>query len=134
MWVDRNLLFSDEQAVTDGDISDYSINLGAARKIGNGKQMYVVIIVDILAAALTTIEFQLVTDSVETMDDTVTVQATTGAIGYADLTAGRTPLVLPVASAIGTEEQFMAIKYNTSDAGTGSFTAFLAFDVQTNWG
>jgi len=134
MWVDNNLTFSDEQDITDGDISTYSINLGAAKKIGAGKQMYAVIVVDTLAADLTSVEFQIVTDSVATMDDTVTVQITTGAIGYASLTAGRTPIIIPLGSAIGTEEQYLAIKYNTSDAGTITCTAFLAFEPMTNWG
>jgi len=131
MFVDKNLMVSDGQALTDTAVSDYSINMGAARKIGTGKQMYMVILIDVLAADLTSINFQVVTDTLATLA-TPTVQIETGAIGYASLTAGRAPIIIPIGSAIGTEEQYLGMQYTCSDAGTCTVTAFLAFEYQSN--
>jgi len=131
MFVDKNLMVSDGQALTDTAVSDYSINMGAARKIGAGKQMYMVILIDVLAADLTSINFQVVTDTLATLA-TPTVQIETGAIGYASLTAGRAPIIIPIGSAIGTEEQYLGMQYTCSDAGTCTVTAFLAFEYQSN--
>ena len=133
MWIDANLLISDAQTFTDSAVSESSIDLGAARKIGAGKQMYVVIVMDALATGMTSINFQVVTDTAATLA-TPTVQIETGAIGYASLTAGRTPIVIPIGSAIGTEEQYLGVYYAFSDNGTATITAFVAFDVTTNWG
>jgi len=131
MFVDKNLMISNGQALTDTDVSEYSINMGAARKIGAGKQMYMVILIDVLAADLTSINFQVVTDTLATLASP-TVQIETGAIGYASLTAGRAPIIIPIGSAIGTEEQYLGMQYTCSDAGTCTVTAFLAFEYQSN--
>ncbi len=133
MITDANLYFSDAEALTDTAVSEQSVDLGAARKIGAGKQMYVVVIVDVLAADFTSLNIQVVTDTVATLASP-TVQIETGTIGFADLTAGRTPIVIPLGSRIGTEEQFLGLQYTFSDAGTITLTSFLIFDYQSNWG
>ncbi len=133
MWLDNNLLLSDEEALTDTAVSEKSVDLGAARLIGAGKQMYVIIIVDVLAADFTSLNIQVVTDTVATLASP-TVQMETGTIGYASLTAGRTPIVIPIGSRIGTQEQFLGLQYTFSDAGTITLTAFIAFDYQSNYG
>ena len=133
MWIDNNLLLSDEQALTVTAVSDYSVNMGAARKVGAGKQMYAVIILDAAVATMTSINFQVVTDTVATLASP-TVQIETGAIAAASLTIGRTPIVIPIGSAIGTEEQYIGLQYTVVTTGTCTVTAFLAFDYQSNYG
>ena len=133
MWLDNNLLLSDTEALTDTAVSEQSIDLSAARLIGAGKQMYVVIIVDVLAADFTSLNIQVVTDTVATLASP-TVQMETVTIGFADLTAGRTPIVIPIGSRIGTQEQFLGLQYTFSDVGTITLTSFIAFDYQSNWG
>ena len=134
MWLDNNLLLDDGVLVDATQISTYSVNMGAARKIGAGKQMYVIIIVDTVFATSDSVNFQVVTDTVATLASP-TVQIETGAIAIASLTAGRTPIVIPIGSAIGTEEQYLGLQYTVAGStGTGNVTAFIAFDYQSNWG
>lgn len=130
MYVDKNLLVSDGQTVAATCLSDYSVDLKAARKVWGGKQLYVVIIVDTVFATSTSVNFQVVTDSVAALNDTVTVQIETGAIAIASLTAGRAPIVIPIWSALGTEEQYLGLQYTVAGStGTGAVTAFVAFDA-----
>lgn len=133
MYVDKNLLLSDTQVVESTELSDNSVDLGSARKIWNGKQLYVVIIIDVSFETSTSVNFQFVTDTVATLASP-TVQLETGAIAIASLTAGRAPIVLPIGSAIGTTERYCGLQYTVAgSAGTlGAVTAFIAFDYQSN--
>lgn len=136
MYIDKELLLSDGQDMGDAvgtRVSTNTINMGAAKAIGKGKQMYVVVVIDEAFATSTSINFQVVTDTEATLGSP-TVQIETGAIAIASLTAGRAPIIIPIGSAIGTEEQYLGMQY--TEAGTGStagkITAFVAFDVQSN--
>ncbi len=133
MYIDKNLLMSDAQVICNSgsELSDYSINLMAARKAWGGQQLYVVIIVDTSFATATSINFQVVTDSVAALNDTPTVQIETGAIVVASLTAKRAPIVIPIGSALGTQEQYLGMNYVLagSNASAGAVTAFVAFDA-----
>jgi len=134
MWLDNNLLLDDAVLVDATQVSTYSVDMGVARKVGAGKQMYVVIVVDTVFATSTSVNFQVVTDTVATLASP-TVQIETGAIAIASLTAGRSPIVIPIGSAIGTEEQYLGLQYTVAGStGTGNVTAFIAFDYQSNWG
>ena len=136
MYIDKNLLLSDAQVICNAatELSTNTIDLGAARKMWGGKQLYVVIIIDVTIASVTSINFQVVTDSVATLDDTPTVQIETGAIAQASLTAGRAPIVIPIGSALGTEERYLGINYVLAGSvnATGKVTAFVAFDAPGN--
>jgi hypothetical protein len=133
MFVDRNLLFSDEQDIGAGagtQVSDNSVDLGAAKDIARGRQLYLIIIIDETFTTSTSINFQFVTDTVATLASP-TVQIETGAIAIASLTAGRAPIVIPLGSAIDTEEQYCGVQYTEagSNSEAGKVTAFLAVDA-----
>ena len=135
MFIDSLLLLSDSQIICNAatELSTNTVNLGAARKIWGGKQLYVVIVIDVAIASVTSINFQVVTDTEETLA-TPTVQIETGAIAQASLTAGRAPIVIPIGSALGTEEQYLGINYVLAGSpnATGKVTAFVAFDAPGN--
>ena len=136
MIIDNNLLLCDTQTVSVTAVSTYSIDMGVARKIGAGKQMYVIIIIDTVFATSTSVNFQVVTDTVATLASP-TVQIETGAITIASatLTAGRSPIVIPIGSAVGIEEQYLGLQFTVAGStGTGAVTAFIGFDYQSNWG
>jgi len=135
MFIDSLLLLSDSQIICNAatELSTNTVNLGAARKVWGGKQLYVVIVIDVTIASVTSINFQVVTDTEETLS-TPTVQIETGAIAQASLTAGRAPIVIPIGSALGTEEQYLGINYVLAGSpnATGKVTAFVAFDAPGN--
>src|SRR3989304_5136631 len=108
-YVDSLLLLSDAQVVESTEVSTNTIDLAAARKVGGGKQLYVVIIIDVSFETSTSVNFQVVTDTVATLASP-TVQIETGAIAIASLTAGRAPIVIPIGSALGTEERYLGMQ------------------------
>uniref|UniRef100_A0A6M3IZV6 Uncharacterized protein n=1 Tax=viral metagenome TaxID=1070528 RepID=A0A6M3IZV6_9ZZZZ len=135
MYIDANLLLSDGQVICDAasEMSSYSVDLKAARKVWGGKQLYVVVIVDVAIDTATSIDFRVVTDTEETLSSP-TIQITTGPIAIASLTANRAPIVIPIGSAIGTEEQFLGLYYVLAGSAnvSGAVTAFVAFDAPGN--
>ena len=129
MYIDKELLLSDAQTVAATGVSTNTIDLGVAKNISKGKQMYVVIIVDTVFATSTSVNFQVVTDNDAALGSP-TVQIETGAIAIASLTAGRAPIVIPVGSALGTEERYLGMQYTVAgSSGTGAVTAFVGFDA-----
>jgi len=136
MIMDQELLLSNEQDIGAGagtQVSTNTIDMGAAKPIGQGRQMYVVIIIDESFAGSTSINFQVVTDTEETLSSP-TVQIETGAIAIGSLTAGRAAIVLPIGSAIGTEERYLGLNYVEagSSSSAGKVTAFVALDPPHN--
>jgi len=133
MIIDYNNLFDSELDLGDAAgsrCSTYSVDLGAAKDIARGRQLYLVIVIDETFATSTSINFQFVTDTVATLASP-TVQCETGAIAIASLTAGRTPIVLPIGTAIDTEEQYCGVYYTEAGSGStaGKVTTFLAVDA-----
>ena len=136
MYIDRDLLVSDQQDIGAGggsQESTYSIDLKAARKVWGGHQLYMIFVIDEDFADSTSINFHVVTDTVATLASP-TYQISTGAITIANLTAGRAPIVLPIGSAIGTEEQYLGAYYTEagSSSSAGKVTAFVAIDPTGN--
>lgn len=135
MYVDKLLLMSDAQTVCDAgsEVSTNTIDLSVARKVWGGKQLYAVIIIDEAFATSTSINFQVVTDTTADLA-TPTVQIETGAIAIASLTLGRAPIVIPIGSALGTEERYLGMRYILAggNATAGKVTAFVAFDAPGN--
>jgi hypothetical protein len=132
MYVDAQLLFSDAQAVTAAADSTNLIDLGVARDIGTGENLYVVVCVDV---ALTdgsndsTVTVALQGDSTATITPdatesiiTIPALAAAGNVYIAKLSPGSAPLGY----------RYINLKYtpNNGNLTTGSFTAFLAKDVQ----
>lgn len=131
MYVDAKLLFSDAQAVTAAAASTSVVDLGAAREIGTGEDLYVVVSVDVA-----------MTDA--SSDSTLTVDL------YADSTESFTPdskqtlFTIPAVSAAGAvfiakispvlgAYRYLELYYtpNNGNLSTGSFTAFIAKDVSS---
>ncbi len=131
MYLDKELLLSDAQVVCNSgsELSENIIDLGAAKNVAQGKQLYAVIIVDTSFTTATSIDFQLWTHSTTTVTSG-TMMCSTGAIVIASLTANRAPIVLPVGDALGTAKQYVGMYYVLagSNAGAGAVTTFLTFD------
>ena len=139
MYIDSNLVVSGTRSTTgtwtgqtieNTELSTYSVDLAATKDLSKGKQMYMVVIVTTGFTAAT-VNFQVVTAANAALTTTLTVQMETGAIAYASLTAGRAPIVIPIGSALGTEQQYLGLRYTLVGGGseTGVVIAFLAFDI-----
>jgi len=136
MYVDKDLLISDGQSLTTSgtNTSTYSVDLAAVRDIGKGRQLYVVIGVDVSAHSddvSDTVLISLVTDDDVALDSVTTVlqiPTITGAL----LTAGRMPIILAIPP--GISERYIGLNYYLSSTFTSGLklTAFVALDVQTN--
>lgn len=141
MYIDKELVLSgtfSSVGVRTGQLicnsgSEYSentIDLGAAKNLSKGKQLYVVVIIDVEIDTVTSIDFQVVTDDNATLAAS-TVQASTGAILQTNLKTNRAPIVIPVGSALGVKEQYLGMYYVLvgTDNTAGRVTAFVAFDI-----
>lgn len=131
MYIDKELLLSDTQVICNAgtELSTNTIDLGAAKNLAKGKQLYVIVIIDVAIDTSTSINFQVVTDTVAALSSP-TIQMETGAIAIASLTAGRAPIVIPVGSALGTEERYLGMQYTLAGSNNvaGAVTAFVGFD------
>lgn len=141
MYVDDTLLLCDAQAICDEGATEYSenaINLGTARNIAKGRQLYVVIVTDVLFAGTgTTLTISVVTATADDLTTGQKVLISTPAIAKGSLTAGRIPIVLalPPLPESGGGLQYLGLKFvgdNTFET-TGSITAFIALDPQDNF-
>lgn len=131
MYVDALLLFSDAQAVTSAAGSTNTIDLSAVRDIGNGQDVYLVVVVDTLLAdggSNTGTAVALEGDSTTTFtpDGTVTLftfaqAAALGTVKVAKLSPGSAPL----------QYRYIRLKYTPAGADLtgGTFTAFLTTNV-----
>lgn len=133
MYIDKELELSSEQDIGAGagtQVSTNTIDLTVAKNLAKGKQLYAVIIIDETFANSTSINFQVVTDTVANLASP-TVQIETGAIAIGSLTAGRAAIVIPIGSAIGTEERYLGLNYVEagSASNAGKVTAFIAFEA-----
>ena len=138
MYIDANLVVSGTrssagvwtaQTLETTELSTYSIDLDAAKNLSKGKQLYFVVLIETVFAS-NTVNFQVVTADNAALSSNLVVQMETGAIAYASLTADRTPIVIPIGSAIDTEDRYLGLRYTLSGSGeTGAVIAFLAFDT-----
>lgn len=126
MIMDAQLLFSDAQAVTAAAASTNYVDLKAARDIGNGKDLYLVSVVDVA-----------MTDGSSNSTLTVDLQTDDNS-SFSSAATGCTAFSFPALSAIGTtlirrlgpgdcNEQYMRVYYTpvNGDLSTGSFTTFI---------
>ena len=132
MIIDKQLTFSDAQAVTDAAVvSTNVIDLGLAEQnLGVGEGMYVVVQVDVaMQGANVTNVVTLQSDSAETQDSAVVTHQTIGTFPAAS--AAGTRFIARIQP--GSMKQYLAVKYTpTGGAGeltAGKFSAFLVKDV-----
>lgn len=137
MITDALLQLSNAQAVTASAVSTNTIDLGVARDIANGKTLQMAFTVDVAAAAAgaATVNFQVITSAAAALTSP-NVIAQTDAIGKAELTAGRKPIVVTlsraVLNALPIGQRYLGVQYTvaTGPLTAGSFTANLVLDPQ----
>jgi len=128
MYIDSLLLLSDGQAITADAVSENTIDLGVARAIANGRPLYVVVVVDETFEGGTSLAIEVVTDTVADLSSP-TVQCITDTFLQAVLTAGRDPIVIPIANVANITERYLGLKYDdTGEFTAGKVTAFVTLD------
>lgn len=130
MLFDAMNKFSDAQAVTASAASTEYMDLGVARQIGDGENLYVMIVCDVAmtdTGSNSTLAVTLETDDNSSFSSATTVQtigtfAATSAIG--------TKLIARLQPSTA-YERYIRLYYTTAngDLSAGSFTAFLVKDV-----
>lgn len=132
MMYDKLNTFGTDQAVTTTAPSTDIVDLGAARDMGNGEPLELVVLVtqSVTAAGAATVTFTLETDDTAGFSTPV-VLASSGAIGKAALPAGTEVLRVKVPL---DAERFLRTNYTvaTGPLTAGTFTAFLAHDRQAS--
>lgn len=132
MMYDKLNTFGTDQTVTTTAASTDIIDLGAARDMGNGEPLELVILVTetVTASGAATVTFTLETDDNAGFSSTF-VLASSSAIGKAALTAGTEVLRVKVPL---DAERYLRTNYTvaTGPLTAGKFTAFLAHDRQAS--
>lgn len=131
MILDAHNLFSDAQAITANAASTNYIDLGSARNLGAGENLYAVALCDVA-----------MTDTGSNSTCTVTLETDDNA-SFSSATSVQTVGTFAALSAIGTvkfvrldpqliNERYVRAYYTMAggDLSTGSFTVFLTKDVQ----
>lgn len=132
MMYDKLNTFGTDQAVTTTAASTDIVDLGAARDMGNGEPLELVVLVTetVTAAGAATVTFTLETDDNAGFSSTF-VLASSGAMAKAALTTGTEVLRVKVPL---DAERFLRTNYTvaTGPLTAGKFTAFLAHDRQAS--
>jgi hypothetical protein len=132
MYVDAALLFSDAQAITAAAASTSHLDQKAARDLGIGNPLYVVIVCDVAmtdASSDSTLTVALYGDST----DTFSPDGSQTLVTIPALTAVGTKFVIPIAPEM-TSYRYLQLYYtpNNGNLSTGSFTAFITDTPQLN--
>jgi len=131
MLNDSLLQLSDAQAVTATAVSTNTIDLSVSRDIGAGNDVYATFGVDVSAASggASTVTFDVISASNAALSAGVTVLVSSGAIGKADLVAGRAPISICIPQSALTTlpigQRYLGVRYTvgTANLTAGSFTA-----------
>lgn len=126
MFMDALLLFSDAQVLTAAAASTSYIDLKAARNIGVGEDLYVVLIVDVAltdGSSNSTVTVDLQGDSTTT----ITPDGTQTLFTIAALAAIGTKYVAKISPGLAAQYRYVQLYYtmNNGDLSTGSVTAFI---------
>lgn len=133
MITDALLRVSAEQAITATAVSTDKIDLGTARDIGEGRDLFFVFTVTETFLTLTSLTFEVVTDDNASLSSP-TVIAATGAITLAsgNLAAGKQHVVQipPQIASLG--ERYLGTRYTVggSNATAGKVTADIVETIQ----
>jgi hypothetical protein len=130
MFIDKQNTFSSEQAVTAAAASTDHIDLGAARDIGVGKQLYVAVTCteSVTSGGSSTVNFKLQSDSSPAFGSAVDI-AQSGAIAKASLVAGY-QFFIPIPPM--TPKRYLRMYYDvaTADLTAGKFSAQVVEGIQ----
>ena len=129
MIVDSQLLFSDAQAITAAAASTNTVDFGAARDMGVGERLYVVLVVDVAltdASSDSTVTVSLYGDSTTTFTPDASVTLFTIAA-----TAAAGTKYIGVVPPDVANYQYGQLYYtpNNGNLTTGSVTAFITKDI-----
>jgi hypothetical protein len=131
-YVDKQLTFSDQQAVTATAVSSNALDVTSTaplRDIGVGEPMFIDFSCQVSAAAAgaATVTFEVIQADDAALTSNVTSLASSGAIGKAALTAGSRiwSVALP-----RTSQRYIGVRYTvaTGPLTAGTFTADLRLD------
>lgn len=133
MMLDALLQLSSAQAVTATAVSTNTIDLSQARDIGVGEDIYVVLDVDqtVAAAGAATVTFEVITSANADLSS-ANVLVATGAVGKAELIAGRAPICLCVSpslyAALPQGQRYLGVRYTVANGPltAGAFTTHLS--------
>lgn len=139
MILDKRNEFCDATALNTGAAGTYlvgdQIDLGAARDVGNGQALYLVITVDTLptSAGAATAQFSLASDASASIatDGSASVHFQTKAFSIAEMAAGKVlaAVALPIEGVA--YERYLGVLQTTGTAAFtgGKINAFLTHDV-----
>ena len=132
MMLDALLKLSEAQAVTTTAVSTNTIDLSQSRDMGAGTQLFAVFDVDttVQASGAATVTFEVITSAAPELS-APNVLVATGAVGKAELPAGRGPISLPIPPAVLNSlplgQRYLGVRYTvaTGPLTAGAFTCYI---------
>lgn len=136
MITDKNLRISEDQVITINGttaLSTNSIDLGVARDVGEGEEVFLNTVVTVVMSAGTSLEIQAVIADDAALTSNLVVIGSSGAIPAASVVAGANfPVrIPPKVGSLG--KRYLGVRYavvGDNSAGTGKVTTDVVVDIQ----